>query len=154
MIGKPFRFLARVTVLVAMFLAYAPSAVCEFNSEKIPHPMLLVLEKDNERTLDLHVGESVRITLPENASTGYRWTIDHYDEEFIEAVATEPHYPASAVGSGGKIEFVFKGKKIGAGQIRLRQWRPWAGEASVIGRFSLHLNVHLPADSPDRFRSE
>jgi inhibitor of cysteine peptidase len=103
--------------------------------------MLLIVEKDNGRTVDIRLGELVRVNLPENATTGYRWAIDRYDEEFIEAVATEPHYTANAIGSGGEVEFIFKGKKIGSGGIMLKHWRHWEGDSSITSRFRLRLNV-------------
>jgi inhibitor of cysteine peptidase len=103
--------------------------------------MLMLSESDNGQTMDIRVGESVRINLPENATTGYRWAIDHYDEEFIEALATEPRYKANAVGSGGEVAFIFKGKDIGPGEIVLKHWRHWEGESSVTKRFRIRLNV-------------
>ena len=137
------RFLSwvQVTALVATCFVYAPSAGGKFNPEKILQPMLLLVEKDNGRTVDIRFGESVRVNLPENATTGYRWVIDRYDEEFIDAVATEPHYTANAIGSGGEVEFIFKGKKIGSGEIVLKHWRHWEGDSSIISRFRLRLNV-------------
>jgi inhibitor of cysteine peptidase len=103
--------------------------------------MLLIAEKDNGQTVDIPVGDSVRINLPENATTGYRWEVDRYDEEFIEAIATEPHYRADTIGSGGEVGFIFKGKKIGSGEIVLKHWRHWEGDASITSRFRLRLNV-------------
>jgi inhibitor of cysteine peptidase len=103
--------------------------------------MLLLVEKDNGRTVDIRLGETVRVTLPENATTGYRWAIDRYDEEFVEALATEPRYPANAVGSGGEVAFVFQGKKIGTGEIALKYWRHWEGDSSVTTRFRIRLHV-------------
>ena len=105
--------------------------------------MLIIVEGDNGRTLDIRVGESVKITLPENATTGYRWAIDHYDEELFEAVATEPHYTGQAIGSGGEVSFIFQARNIGIGEIVLKNWRHWEGEASVTRRFRIHLNVRL-----------
>ena len=133
--------LAQITALVATCLMYATSAFCEFNQEKVFYPMLLVLEKDNGQTININLDASIRVNLPENASTGYRWAIDHYDEEFIEAISTEPHYTTGAIGSGGRIEFIFKGKKIGFGEIILKQWRQWEGDSSITSRFHLRLNV-------------
>jgi putative transposase len=43
--------------------------------------MLSLIETDNDRTVEVRLGDVVRITLPENASTGFRWTIDRYDED-------------------------------------------------------------------------
>jgi inhibitor of cysteine peptidase len=103
--------------------------------------MLSLVESDNGRTVDIRLGESVRITLPENATTGYRWAIDHYDEDIIEALSTEPSYTANAIGAGGEVTFIFKGKKIGTGEIMLKHWRHWEGDSSITTRFHIQLRV-------------
>jgi inhibitor of cysteine peptidase len=103
--------------------------------------MLSLVETDNNRTIDVHAGDVVRITLPENASTGYRWAIDRYDEEIIEPLGSEPRYPAEGTGSGGEIAFTFSTKKAGIGEIELKHWRHWEGDRSVIGSFRVRLNV-------------
>ena len=103
--------------------------------------MLLLVEKDNDRTLDIHPGETIQISLPENATTGYRWEIDRYDEDVLKLLAAEPCYTANAVGSGGVVAFTFQGKKTGAGEIALKHWRSWEGDSSVIARFRIRLNV-------------
>jgi len=103
--------------------------------------MMTLAEKDNGRTIDIPLGSSFRIELPENATTGYQWAVDRYEEEFVELVSTEPHYAPGPPGSGGKVEFVFKAKKTGSAQIALKQWRQWEGDASVIHRFSVRVSV-------------
>ena len=141
--GMPFLplVLTLATALLATCLVYAPRAVCEPKSEKVLQRMLLIVEKDNGRTVGIRLGDSVRVNLPENATTGYRWAIDRYDEEFIEAIAAAPKYTANAIGSGGEGEFIFKGKKIGSGEIMLKYWRHWEGDSSITSRFRLRLNV-------------
>jgi inhibitor of cysteine peptidase len=133
--------LARATALVGAWFMYSAGTVSCADAEKAPTTMLLLVEKDNDRTVDIRQGESVRISLPENATSGYRWAIDRYDEEFIDAIATEPHYPSNAIGSGGEVAFIFQGKKIGTGEIVLKHWRHWEGESSVTNRFRLRLHV-------------
>jgi inhibitor of cysteine peptidase len=136
-----FLSLARLTALVGVWLMHSASAV-SFPDHEHPRPtMLLIGESDNGRTLDIGLGESVRVSLPENATTGYRWTIDRYDESVIEAIASETGYPARALGSGGEVAFIFKGKRIGTGEIVLKHWRHWEGESSVTARFQVRLNV-------------
>ena len=103
--------------------------------------MLLIAEKDNGQTLDVRMGEPVRISLPENATTGYRWAVDRYDEEIVEPIATEPGYTANAIGSGGEVAFIFRGKKTGSGEIMLKHWRHWEGDLSITSRFRIRLNV-------------
>lgn len=99
-------------------------------------------ESDNGRMVVLRSGEVLRIILPENATTGYRWEVDRWDREVAALVAQAPQYPpGSAVGSGGHVEFLFKARKPGFGEIILKEWRPWAGTGSVIDRYRLHLEV-------------
>ena len=133
--------LARVTALVGAWFMYSACPVFCAEAKKVPKTMLSLVETDNDRTVDVRVGETVRVTLPENATTGYRWAIDRYDEEFIEAVATEPHYTSKAIGSGGKVAFVFQAKSVGTGEILLKHWRHWEGDSSVTSRFRLRLHV-------------
>jgi len=127
--------------LVGAWLMYSPCAVSGPDPEKTPKTMLLLVEADNNRTVDIRRGEAVRVSLPENATTGYRWVIERYDEEFIKELATEPHYASDAVGSGGEVAFIFQGKKIGVGEIVLKRWRSWEGDSSVTARFRIHLHV-------------
>jgi inhibitor of cysteine peptidase len=133
--------LARVTALVGAWLIYSAGAVSCADAERAPNTMLTLAQTDNDRTVDIRVGESVRISLPENATTGFRWAIDRFDEEFIEAVATEPHYPSNAIGAGGEVSFIFRAKKTGTGEIVLKNWRHWEGEPSVTARFRVRLHV-------------
>jgi inhibitor of cysteine peptidase len=129
------------TAVVAACSMYPHSGVCDNNPENGTEPMLLITEKDNGQTVDTRLGETVRINLPENATTGYRWAIDHYDEKFIEVISTEPQYTSNAVGSGGEIAFIFRCKKVGTGEIVLKYWRHWEGTLSITSRFRLRLKV-------------
>lgn len=36
---------------------------------------------DNEKTVDMHVGDEAALRLPENPSTGYRWAVNAADRE-------------------------------------------------------------------------
>ena len=140
--GMRIRSLAWLTVLAGACLMHAASAVTFPNSEHESRAMLTIGESDNGRTLDIGCGESVRVSLPENATTGYRWTIDRYDERVIEAISSEAAYPASALGSGGEVAFTLRGKNVGSGEVTLKYWRHWEGESSVRARFQVRLNVH------------
>jgi predicted secreted protein len=72
----------------------------QISAESLP-PMLVLSQTDNDRTVSVRVGDMVRISLPENASTGYRWTIERYDDGFLEALPAEAGYTSNSVGSGG-----------------------------------------------------
>jgi inhibitor of cysteine peptidase len=137
--GWNFLLLARVAALAGASLLHVASAVSA-GAEKAD-PMQSLAEADNGRTVDLRVGETFRVRLPENATTGYRWTIDRLDDEVVEAVGSEPDYGAGSIGSGGAVSFTFRAKKPGTGDIALKHWRHFEGDASVTNRFRLRLNA-------------
>ncbi len=137
-----FLSLARMAALAGTwFFCSASTVSCSNHAThlKMEHR---VVEKDNGTTVDIGLNETVRITLPENATTGYSWTVESYDKELFNELFSEAHYPATtAVGSGGEVGFIFKGKKSGTGDIKLKHWRSWEGDSSVIGRF--HIKIHV-----------
>ncbi len=136
-----FRSLARMTALVVTgFMVCSSDAVsCQKNTNPIRMEHRLV-ETDNNRTLDIRRDETVRITLPENATTGYRWTVESYDRQFLSELPSEANYPATTgVGSGGEVTFIFQAKKSGTSDIMLKQWRSWEGDSSTIARFHIQL---------------
>ena len=59
--------------------------------------MLTLAESDADKTVDLPAGKTVEIRLPENATTGYRWTIETPDKSVCELVADERHGPEKAI---------------------------------------------------------
>jgi inhibitor of cysteine peptidase len=136
--------LARVAALLgAILLLHASGAVAAETGKpqaKVD-AMQSLTEADNERTVDLRVGESVRLTLPENATTGYRWAIDRLDRDVVEEAGSEPHPSGGAIGSGGNVTFDFTAKKAGSGEVALKYWRHFEGDGSVVKRFSFRLNV-------------
>jgi inhibitor of cysteine peptidase len=130
---------AGVTALVGASLPHLTSAVLPATEKA--RTMQSLTEADNDKTVDLRVGETVRVSLPENATTGYRWAIDRLDEDVIEAVGSEPNYPGGAVGSGGHVVFTFKAKKAGSGEVTLKYWRHFEGDKSITNRFRLRLHT-------------
>lgn len=96
-------------------------------------------EADNDRTLDLRVGDTVEITLAENATTGYRWAIERIDSGIVEDGQATPNYPSGQVGSGGEVKFSFRRTSAGSGDVVLKYWRHFEGDASVTRRFRVRL---------------
>ena len=96
---------------------------------------------DKGKTINLRVGAEATLRLPENPSTGYRWTIDAADWNVAE-IREEAYEPSSeAVGGGGEAQWLMKAKAPGATTIKLKRWRQWEGEGSVVERFELTLRV-------------
>ena len=136
--------LARVAALLgAILLLHVSGAVAaETGKAQVKvHAMQSLTEADNERTVELRVGESVRLTLPENATTGYRWAVDRLDRDVVEEAGSEPHPSGGAIGSAGNVTFDFTAKKAGRGEVALKYWRHFEGEGSVVKRFRIRLNA-------------
>jgi len=79
--------------------------------------MLSFSENDDGRTAEVRVGETVEVTLAENASTGYRWTVDRLDAGVVRQLSAESHNAAKAIGAPGTIVFTFEAVKAGTGEI-------------------------------------
>ena len=130
--------LTRVTALLGAWLMYSSSAGSPPTPERLRTTMVSLADTDNGRTVNVHLGDTVQVALRENATTGYRWAIDRYDEEFIEAIGSESHYAPdtkNSVGVGGTVAFIFRGKKAGTGEVVLKNWRHWEGDKSITSRF-------------------
>lgn len=99
-------------------------------------------EADDGSVVSLAVGESVEVLLPENASTGFRWSLDRSvgpvlhmaDDAPVRAERAEP-------GGAGARRFRFQAELAGDAAIHLKHWRPWEGDRSVTKRFVVRVQV-------------
>ena len=121
--------------------AAAPAGVAGPQATKGSTAMVMLSDQDDGRTLSVHVGDSLELRLPENATTGYRWAPDGFDAKLVELTETAADYPKGAVGSGGKAVFRFKVVGAGSGAIRLKSWRSFEGDRSITKRFSVTLDA-------------
>ncbi len=99
-------------------------------------------EADSGKTVEVSVGDNLELSLPENATTGYRWELENVDSKVV-AIKEEDYKPSSgAVGSGGSKNWSLKAVAPGKTECRLKLWRPWEGNDSVQKRFSATVVVH------------
>jgi len=126
---------------IGFIISSPDEASCQKNANYGTMEHLLV-QTDNNRTIDIRLAETVKITLPENATTGYRWAVERYEQKLFSERPSQAHYPVTTgVGSGGEVDFIFQAKKSGTGDIMLKQWRSWEGDSSVIARFHIRIRV-------------
>ncbi len=98
---------------------------------------------DSGKSVDAQVGDIIEISLKDNPSTGYQWAIEQGEEQSVEMQSTETPRADSAetMGAGGQRIFSFTLKKPGRLTVRLKRWRAWEGDSSVVERFDITLNV-------------
>ena len=98
-----------------------------------PENVYIADENDNGQTVTMGAGDALQISLPENRSTGYIWSIVTNDEAVLRPT-DEPSYAIEGEplpGAGGRVTFHFTA--VGAGEVSLHEdeslWhfvpRPW-----------------------------
>jgi len=104
--------------------------------------MAQVLTKaDSGKTIDLKVGAEAALRLPENASTGYSWALDGGNDG-VAAVSEQGSSQAGSLpGAGGEAQWTIAAKAPGSATIKLKRWRSWEGEKSVVERFDVTVHV-------------
>ena len=104
-------------------------------------------EADDGRVIRLAPGESIDVLLPENATTGFRWSLDRTVEPVLH-LTSEAAVPApgAGVGAGGARRFRFGASQIGEAEVRLELSRAWEGKGSVTKRFGVRVEVRPPPE--------
>jgi len=98
-------------------------------------------ESDNGKTVRVHVGDIISLSLQENAAAGYRWAFEFLDSKSITANEVDYGGTSESVGSGGMMKWTLKAILPGSTEVRLKLWRHWEGEASVQKRFAVTLII-------------
>ena len=99
-------------------------------------------QADNGKTVDLPSGSELLVSLPENPSTGYTWTVD-VDGKPTTGLLNSSYVPDTPLtpGSGGQHVFRFGIRQMGIAQLQLKRWHEWEGNASVVERFNITVRV-------------
>ncbi len=133
-----------LTALVAGAVLYLVATVVSDRQVATPEGRTIVFsvsQTDDGKSFDMHSGEVIKITLPENATTGYTWALDNLDTALFSVANKVSDYSGNQIGSGGQISFIISANKTGRGTVSLKNWRPWEGDASVTERFSIKVTV-------------
>lgn len=101
--------------------------------------MLVVDESRCGGSIALRAGEELALRLREQGSSGYTWSVE--DADGLELRGSSFAAGAGAMGAAGMREFRFAAPGAGTHLLRLKHWRDWQGEGSVIGRCSVEVRV-------------
>ena len=98
---------------------------------------------DDGKALTVNPGDVVSISLPETPTSGFRWAVDSSDPDILEPLDSEWHesVDTGGLGSGGERRLRFKVRQPGTTQLKLKRWREWEGDRSVVERFDTNLKV-------------
>jgi len=105
---------------------------------------VLLGESDSNTRVCLTVGDTVRIKLPSNPTTGYSWA-NPEALAIVELIASHVEKPATnRVGASGYQVFTFKASSPGEAELVLNYLRPFEKGTPPAKTFRLAVSVEQP----------
>lgn len=89
-----------------------------------------LLENSGAKNI-LKVGETGRVVLKGNETTGYTWHYQIGNEQLLKLTAEKSVPDSSLIGAGSMYYWDFQALKTGNTQITFKYYRDWEGEAST-----------------------
>ena len=105
-------------------------------------PDITLTQADNGAALEITPGSRILLQLAENPTTGYVWAVDELDQQVLTVEDSSISLaPDPQVGGGGNRILTFRAVAPGAAHLRLKLWREWQGDTSVMNRFEAAIQV-------------
>jgi len=101
--------------------------------------MMILTYQQSGGSFETSISDPVVVRLEENPTTGYRWTLEKKDNLELERDYFERE--SSAIGAAGFRVFIFRTPRAGLQELRMKNWREWEGDSSIICRFSANILV-------------
>jgi inhibitor of cysteine peptidase len=101
--------------------------------------MIQINEESNGTRMDLPIGETLELCLPENRTTGYKWVLESSSDVCV--LLNNSFQPGHATGEPGKRCWQFRAERAGSGAIELTYRRTWSEEKAASRAFRLALEV-------------
>jgi inhibitor of cysteine peptidase len=112
--------------------------------QEIARGMPIFTEASNGGTFTLIRGDSFRVILRENPTTGYGWKVDQSTSEGIVLISQEylpEQRDQDKVGQGGRRDMVFKTQKKGTAILVLHLSRSWEKGDEYVESFTLNFEI-------------
>lgn len=98
-------------------------------------------ESANGQTVEVKIGETLEVRLPENPTTGYRWQLMVDGSPALEKVDDAFAAPSGPPGQGGSHVWKFKAVAADQADIELHHRRRWEANGEPTKTFKLHVKV-------------
>jgi inhibitor of cysteine peptidase len=99
-----------------------------------------ITEDSNGTEIDLAVGETLEVLLPENRTTGFKWVLESGGEG-VCVPAGDSFERGSAIGQPGTHRWEFRAERTGSAVIKLSYQRPWEQQQTPARKFTLKVRV-------------
>ncbi len=108
-------------------------------------------ERSDGQAIDIQVGDTFEVALPENPTTGFGWEVTEGLGDVIEQDGVPRYAPDRSnphmTGGGGIIAFHFKAVAAGTAELKLAYHRKWETETPPAKTF--HMTVKVSPESGD-----
>jgi inhibitor of cysteine peptidase len=135
-------------IIVAAATACGSDATTSDDADQTKGGQVLDLtEADDGADLTVGVGDTIRVTLGGNPTTGYEWASDLGEEaSTVLKPAGEPLFEPDEVaedivGSGGKFTFTFTAVAAGQVELKLKYWRQFEPDTAPIDTFTANITA-------------
>jgi predicted secreted protein len=138
---KQYQFV--MSALAAIILSWTCGAAVEFKNGT-------AFALDNvpkELVVERRAGESVRFSLEENQSTGFKWEVESNTNECEVALERRAHDRRTACGASGKLNVTVTSRIYTPSRVEFRYRRPW--EKNTTPWKSMRLIVYTVGEAKD-----
>ena len=97
-------------------------------------------DADNGTRISVGLGDRILIQLEESGG-GYLWAVDYLDQMIVRPQQPDRRPGGGAIGGANVVEFSFHAKGRGTTPIALKLWRDWVGDASILQRYTVTLDI-------------
>jgi len=93
---------------------------------------------DSGKTITLHQGDTLIVTLDGNTTTGYNWLMQTMDPAILKQVGEPAYTPESnQIGAPGKISLTFQAVKTGQAKLVLNYMRSFEKDIAPLNTFEV-----------------
>lgn len=130
----------RIALLVVCLALLGAAACSSEERDGAPDGVITVTPDDNGEGVRLSVGDTLRVALPANPSTGYEWGEAEVPDELERTADASFARDSSAAGSPGVVTLEYSGVHRGRGTLELWYARPWES-VQPMAKFTLDITV-------------
>jgi predicted secreted protein len=98
-------------------------------------------EQQNGQQIELLQGQTLRVTLPEVRTAGFRWSLRTSSQHLLVPLADDLDSTSAATGGAAQHHWNFRAEGVGTTELVFEYDRPWARAAAAARTFSVSVQV-------------
>ncbi len=105
--------------------------------------VIAVVAGEEPQTVTLQAGDTLRVTLPGNPTTGYAWELSQVNDTLLKPQGELAFTPEGGdlVGAGGTFAIEFKAQEVGSTTLLFIYRRPFEADTPPLQTFELTVSI-------------